>query len=116
MIKTLTAAIASVMLSGGLAMAQVPIGSLHGPRVEVRGTIAEVFGNRFILEDDSGRILVETGPEWYRDHDFAVGERITVEGEVEEGSLDAFLLRREDGSEIRVRPADGPPPWAGGAK
>jgi|APThiThiocy_cv2_1041547.scaffolds.fasta_scaffold70650_2 hypothetical protein len=30
--------------------------------VAVKGQIAEVFGNKFVIEDDTGCALVETGP------------------------------------------------------
>src|SRR5664280_2236443 len=30
--------------------------------VAVKGQVAEVFGNKFIVQDDSGRTLVDTGP------------------------------------------------------
>jgi hypothetical protein len=29
--------------------------------IEIKGQVAEIFGNKFVLQDASGRALVETG-------------------------------------------------------
>jgi hypothetical protein len=57
-------------------------------------------------------VLVATGPEWFAERTFAVGERLVVTGEMDRGEFDAFTVTRADGSVDRIRPADGPPPWS----
>jgi hypothetical protein len=38
-----------------------------------------------------------------------------VTGEVDrDGEFDAYQITRANGAVIEIRPADGPPPWAGG--
>ena len=54
--------------------------------VAVRGTVVEIFGNKFIVEDDSGRALVETGPQGDNGHLVAKSETVTVQGRFEHGS------------------------------
>ncbi len=45
-----------------LSMAPAPITAMRDwSPVAVRGDVAEVFGNKFIVADDSGRALVDTG-------------------------------------------------------
>ncbi len=106
--------LAALVVAAAPALADTPIGDLHAnPGVRITGTVTHVFGNEFVLEDDTGHVLVDTGPEWYRSHDFAVGEPLTVIGEMDDGDFDAFTVIRQDGSELTVRPVAGPPPWAG---
>jgi uncharacterized protein YdeI (BOF family) len=113
MSRCLAAALAAA-LTTGTAVAQTPIDQL-APRsgVTVEGEVTHVFGNRFVVDDGTGSVLVETGPPWHHDISMEVGERVTVTGEPDEGGFDAFVIRRSDGDEIEIRPAEGPPPWSG---
>jgi hypothetical protein len=113
-ILTPAIALGAALAWAGAAPAQVPIGQLglHGTTIE--GTVTDVFGNRFVLRDDSGRVLVEAGPERHHRLDIRAGERLRVTGRAEDGGFEAFRIRREDGREIFVRNPEGPPPWAGG--
>lgn len=98
----------------GAAVAQTPIRDVLAPGgVSIAGTVTDVFGNKFVLEDGSGKVLVESGPEWHRRLDIQAGEKLTVTGRPEGGSFEAFAITRADGSRIEIRPAGGPPPWAG---
>lgn len=112
--------IAGVVLLAGVlapaALGQTRIADLPQGGVTIVGEVTAVFGNRFVLDDGSGQVLVETGPEWYRDIQVRQGERLTVTGEPERGHFEAFALRRQDGSIVEVQPAEGPPPWAGGPR
>ena len=46
-----------------LLLTPAPIATMPDwSEVAVKGQVAEVFGNKFILQDDSGRALVDTGP------------------------------------------------------
>lgn len=92
----------------------VPIGALAaGPKLAIAGTVTEVFGNAFILRDDTGAALVEAGPEWFRRIEVTPGERLTVIGEPEgHRRFDAYVIVRQNGERIEVRPLRGPPPWS----
>lgn len=85
------------------------------PGVTVSGTVAQVVGNSFVLEDSSGQLIVDAGPRWWQPITLTLGERVTVRGEIgRSGEFDAFSITRSNGSVINIRPAEGPPPWAGG--
>jgi hypothetical protein len=97
--------------------AQVQIRDLQqrAPGIQISGKVISVVGNDFILDDDSGQIIVDAGPRWWQPLNLTVGEQITVTGEIERsGEFDAFSITRSNGTVINIRPAAGPPPWAGG--
>ena len=73
--------------------------------VAVKGQVAEIFGNKFIIQDDSGRTLVETGPRGEGGKLVAKGETITVQGQFENGFIHATVMTRADGTSE----AFGPP-------
>jgi hypothetical protein len=110
-----------VVLAGLAALAAPPvaaqtaIGDLGArPMVEIEGSVTEVFGNKFVLRDATGSVLVTNGPSWHHQLDVAPGETLRVAGELDEDEFDAFRIYRSDGEVIEIRPVDGPPPWAGG--
>ena len=74
----------------------------------VKGEVAEIFGNKFVVQDASGRALVETGREGEGGRLVTAGETVTVQGSFEKGFLHARLLTRPDGSVVRLGPAGGP--------
>jgi hypothetical protein len=80
-----------------------------------KGEVAEIFGNKFILQDGTGRALVETGRAGEGGKLVAKGESVTVQGRFEDGFLRASALTRADGRTESLRPV-GPPPggldWA----
>ncbi len=80
----------------------------------ISGKVVSVVGNDFTLNDGSGEIIVDAGPRYWREIDIKPGEEVTVTGEISKksGEFDAFSINR-NGSVIEIRPADGPPPWAG---
>lgn len=108
------ALVAACLLAGGPAMAQTPIGEL-GPAstITIEGRVTDVFGNKFVLEDASGRVLVETGPSWWRTTEVSVGDELTIIGlPVQNRTFDAFTIRHDDGREVTIREPNMPPPWA----
>lgn len=112
----LLAALALVSVPA-LAAAQVEIGSLDPEGgLSIEGRVTDVFGNKFVLEDETGRVLVETGPDWFHTVTVEPGETLTVVGEPDGNGFAAFSIVRQDGSRIEVRDADGPAPWAGGPR
>lgn len=75
----------------------------------VKGEVAEIFGNKFVVQDSSGRALVETGREGEDGNLVAKGEAVTVQGRFETGFLHARVLTHGDGRTIVLGPAGGPP-------
>jgi uncharacterized protein YdeI (BOF family) len=82
-------------------------------QTSVQGRVVAVFGNRFVLQNDAGKILVDGGPSWYQDLDFDVGEQVAVAGRLEHEKFEALTIRRGDGSLVTVRSTFEQPPWAG---
>jgi hypothetical protein len=88
-----------------VAISSMPDWSL----VTVKGKVSEVFGNKFIVQDDSGRALVETGPAGDDGKLVALNESVSVQGRFERGFLHATYIVRQDGSVEALGPAGGPP-------
>ena len=93
------------------------IGDLQRPRaITIAGRVESIIGNKFILNDGTGEIIVDAGPRWWHNINLSQGEQVTVTGELGKkgDEFDAFTITRATGSMIEVRPPEGPPPWAGG--
>jgi hypothetical protein len=89
-----------------LLLQPAPIGQMtDSSAVAVKGQVAEVFGNKFIVQDDSGRTLVDTGPLGEGGRLVTKGEAITVQGRFENGFIHANVMTRADGTSE----AFGPP-------
>jgi uncharacterized protein YdeI (BOF family) len=74
----------------------------------VKGDVAEIFGNKFILQDGSGRALVDLGPRGERGNAVAKGETITVQGRFDRGVIRAQIVSHADGRSEAFGPP-GPP-------
>ena len=87
--------------------------------VAIKGQVAEVFGNKFIVQDDSGRTLVDTGPRGENAKPVAKGETLTVQGRFDNGFIHAQVMTRADGTSEAFgsprygHPARGPGGWHG---
>src|ERR1700748_3118037 len=57
--------------------------------VAIKGDVAEVFGNKFVVQDGSGRALVDTGPCGEDRAIVAKGETVTVQGRFDSGMVRA---------------------------
>ena len=120
--KRFASVLAAGSLMAGLAMAvpavsQTAIGTLQtSGAITIVGTVTDVFGNKFVLEDSSGRILVDNGPDWFHRVEVKRGDKMTVIGRPDGGSFEAFALVRADGTRQEIRPDRGPPPWSGGRR
>jgi len=91
-----------------------PITSMRDwSEVAVKGQVAEVFGNKFIVQDDSGRALVETGRSGESGQLVAKSETVTVQGHFEHGFIHAEVISHPDGRNDFLGPP-GPPPPPGG--
>jgi hypothetical protein len=106
---------ASGLTASGVGLAVTSISDLNATRiVEVGGQVTSLFGNKFVLNDGSGEILVDTAPSWWSTIAVTQGEMLRVRGELGDDDFDAFRITRADGTVIEIRPEQGPPPWPGG--
>lgn len=78
-----------------------------GDAVAVRGSVAEIFGNKFVLDDGTGRALVDLGPRGEDADVVTKGETVTVQGRFDRGIMHARIVSHADG---RNDAFDGPPP------
>ncbi|MDM9646788.1 hypothetical protein [Rhizobium sp. S163] len=92
------------------------ISSLRDGRstVTIKGKVAEIFGNKFIVQDETGRALIETGPGGDDGKLVVLDEPINIQGRFDEGFLHASYLvhqdgRHQDGRTDALRPPPGPP-------
>lgn len=113
---------AAIALTAGIAFAQMPApaGSpimnapfLNNESVTIDGTVKEIFGNKFIIEDAAGRKLIETGPRGQDIARVAVGDRVKVEGRTREGFTHAGAITLANGQRVVLGgpgfgPAGGP--------
>ncbi|WP_454885056.1 hypothetical protein [Sphingomonas oryzagri] len=80
-----------------------------GP-ITLRGRVAEVYGNKFVLDDGSGKALVDTGPRGDDGALVALGAATTVQGRYERGFVHASFLVDAGGNVTQLGPIGGPPP------
>lgn len=91
-----------------VALAPESVSALKdGTMAAIKGDVAEVFGNKFVVDDGSGRALVETGRRGADTTLVAKGEVVTVQGRFEHGFLHAAAITHADG---QVDSLDPPPP------
>jgi hypothetical protein len=94
-----------------LLLQPAPIAQMtNASPVAVKGRVAEIFGDKFILQDDSGRALVETGPRGESGNLVKLGETITVQGRFDNGFIHAEVMTRADGTSEAFGPPHHPPP------
>jgi uncharacterized protein YdeI (BOF family) len=77
--------------------------------VAVKGSVAEIYGNKFILQDDSGRMLVDLGPRGEGGNVVTKGEQIAVQGRFDRGFIAAQVLSHADGRNQAFGPPAPPP-------
>ena len=134
--KTLSKIAAGALLItgiGGVAVAQAPatppappppqavmlltpvaIGKLQASDVvAVKGSVAEIYGNKFILQDDSGRMLVDLGPRGDNANAVTKGEQVSVQGRFDRGFIAAQVVSHADGRNQAFGPPAPPPPGPG---
>jgi uncharacterized protein YdeI (BOF family) len=80
-----------------------------GGIVTLRGRVAEIYGNKFILADASGRMLVDTGREGDDRQLVTPGEPVTVQGRFERGFVHAAFMVGPDNKVVALGPLAGPP-------
>lgn len=77
--------------------------------VTVRGRVVEIYGNKFVLQDASGRALVDTGREGEDGALVAAGQVVSVQGRFEHGFMHAAFLVAPDGKVTALGPLGRPP-------
>ena len=81
-----------------MLLTPVAIGKLQASDVvAVKGSVAEVYGNKFILQDDTGRMLVELGPQGDDGTAVTKGEQVSVQGRFDRGFIAAQVVSHADG-------------------
>ena len=88
-----------------VAISAMPDGSV----VTVKGKVAEIFGNKLVIQDDSGRALVETGREGEGGRLVALNETVSVQGRFDDGFLHGSYIVHEDGRTQALGPGGKPP-------
>ncbi len=96
-------------------MKPVPIRSLTAGDdiVTIRAQVAEVFGNKFIASDGSGRALVDLGSAGDQSTLVAPGQTVSVQGRYDRGMLRASFLVDAANKVLPLGPS-GPPHGRGG--
>lgn len=87
----------------------VAIRTLSTGIATVRGRVAEIYGNKFILQDGGGRALVDTGREGDERQLVTTGQMVTVQGRFDRGFMHAAFLVGPDGQVLALGPLAGPP-------
>lgn len=77
--------------------------------VTVRGQVAEVFGNKFVASDGSGRALVDLGRAGDDAALVAPGQTVSVQGRFDRGMLHASFLVDGDNKVVALGPVGGSP-------
>lgn len=95
-----------------VVLAPLPVSALRdGTASAIKGNVVEIFGNKFVVDDGSGRALVETGRRGESTALVASGETVTVQGRFERGFLHAAVITHPDGRSDMLDPP--PPPHVG---
>ncbi|MEO9132651.1 MAG: hypothetical protein ABI240_15790 [Sphingomonas sp.] len=84
--------------------------------VTIRGRVAEIYGNKFIMADPSGRALIDTGREGDDRQLVTAGESVTVQGQFDRGFMHAAFLVGPDNKVTALGPLGGPPRAHGGPR
>lgn len=83
--------------------------------VTVRGRVVEIYGNKFVVDDGSGRTLVDTGRAGDDAILVATGAPVTVQGRFDRGFVHASFLVDAAGKVTALRPM-GPPDHGPGGR
>ena len=98
-----------------VALAPAPIADMKdGSAVAFKGHVAEIFGNKFVVEDQAGtRALVETGRAGEGGRLVAPSEVVIVQGRFARGFVHALAVQHADGRTDMLGPPPPPPPPSG---
>ncbi|WP_158626096.1 PepSY domain-containing protein [Arsenicitalea aurantiaca] len=88
----------ALALPAGLAIAQMPIEQLPG--TVIQGEVGDVFGSRFLIEDETGRVLVDPARPLAEGLSLENGETLVIVGEATPDGFRATSVTRADGTEL----------------
>ena len=74
-----------------------------------RGTVAEIYCNKFVMADPTGRALVDLGREGEDSNLVSAGQPVTIQGRFEHGFVHASFLVGAGGKVTALGPVGGPP-------
>ncbi|MES3151547.1 hypothetical protein [Sphingomonas faeni] len=77
--------------------------------VTIRGTVAEIYGTKFVMADPTGRALVDLGREGEDGALVTAGQPVTIQGRFEHGFVHASFLVGAGGKVTALGPIGGPP-------
>ncbi len=98
----------SVEMAPMTPVAIARLAQTSGP-VTLRGRVAEVYGDKFVLDDGSGKTLIDTGRRGDDSQLVALGATTTVQGRYERGFVHASFLVDARGNVTQLGPLGGPP-------
>jgi hypothetical protein len=70
--------------------------------VKMFGTVGDVFGHRFVMETETGRVLVDIGPKGADKVAIKRGEKVEIEGDRKESEIRARRVTLADGHAYEV--------------
>lgn len=82
--------------------------------VTIKGRVDQIYGNKVVLADGSGRALVDLGREGEDGALVAAGQAVTVQGRFDHGFVRAGFLVGADGKVTALGPMHGPDRGPGG--
>lgn len=71
--------------------------------MEISGKVVNIFGDKFVLDTGSEKIIVDAELKEIRNLRLNIGEEISVYGEYDDDDFDAYSLSRADGSQVQIR-------------
>lgn len=85
-----------VVLLGAAAIAPImtPTKAVADMDVRMSGRIVGLEGDKIVLYDGNGQILVDTDRDRLQNTAFTIGEQVTVEGEYDSGKIEAYTISR----------------------
>lgn len=81
---------------------------VEGTPVAIKGEVTDVFGNKFVLQDATGRALIDTGRRGEDRVTAAKGETVTVQGRFERGIVRPEVIAHADGRNEAFGPHSPP--------
>jgi uncharacterized protein YdeI (BOF family) len=85
-----------------IALAQQATTSQQALSAEISGEIISLGDDDFLLETESGQILVDAEERPLRRANLSTGETVTVTGRFDDDNFDAYTITRSNGEMISV--------------
>jgi hypothetical protein len=74
----------------------------HHERVELSGTVGDVFAHRFVLETADGKVLADLGPKGAEKFRPKTGDRVQLEGESKPSEIKVHSITREGDEPVLI--------------